>query len=126
MLSLSKQMQERCSKTITVNSSRKKNIAEEKIKLVQAAAKLIKEDIKDIRASHEVYPFCNDLKSEEAGIKYLPDSLKILLEELFAATKTGIKVALIGRTIMQATRPRVLLAPLQFGLGVQLYHYFAS
>ena len=79
-----------------------------------------------IKTSHEVYPFCNDLKSEEAGIKYLPDSLKILLEELFAATKTGIKVALIGRTIMQATRPRVLLAPLQFGLGVQLYHYFAS
>ena len=24
------------------------------------------------------------------------------------------------------TRPRVLLAPLQFGLGVQLYHHFAS
>ena len=76
MLSLSKQMQERCSKTITVNSSRKKNIAEEKIKLVQAAAKLIKEDIKDIRASHEVYPFCNDLKSEEAGIKYLEDTVR--------------------------------------------------
>lgn len=28
--------------------------------------------------------------------------------------------------MMQATRPRVMLAPLQFGLGVQLYHHFAS
>ena len=27
---------------------------------------------------------------------------------------------------MQATRPRVLLPPLQFGLGMQLYHHFAS
>ncbi len=57
---------------------------------------------------------------------YLPDTLKILLEELFAGKKAGVKVASIGQTIMQATRPRVLLAPLQFGLGVQLYHHFAS
>ena len=28
--------------------------------------------------------------------------------------------------MMQATRPRVLLTPLQLGLGVQLYHHFAS
>lgn len=27
---------------------------------------------------------------------------------------------------MQATRPRVLLAPLQVSLGVQLHHHFAS
>ena len=104
----------------------KENTAEEKIKLVQAAAKLIKEDIKAIGTSHEVYPLCNDLKSEEAGIEYLPDTLRVLLEELFAGKKAGIKVASIGQAMMQATRPRVLLAPLQFGLGVQLYHHFAS
>ena len=27
---------------------------------------------------------------------------------------------------MQAARPRVLLAPLQIGLGVQLHHHYAS
>ena len=27
---------------------------------------------------------------------------------------------------MQAARPRVLLAPLQFGLGVQMHHHFGS
>ena len=37
------------------------------------------------------------------------------------STKAGIKVASIGQAMMQATRPRVLLAPLQLGLGVQLY-----
>ena len=36
------------------------------------------------------------------------------------------KVAAIGQAIMQATRPRVLLAPLQVGLGVQLHHHYAS
>ena len=64
--------------------------------------------------------------SEEAGIEYLPDTLRALLEELFAGKKAGIKVASIGQAMMQATRPQILLAPLQFGLGVQLYHHFAS
>lgn len=36
------------------------------------------------------------------------------------------KIASIGQAIMQAARPRVLLAPLQVGLGVQLHHHFAS
>ena len=37
-----------------------------------------------------------------------------------------MKIAAIGQAIMQAARPRVLLAPLQFGLGVQMHHHFAS
>ncbi|KAJ8358218.1 hypothetical protein AAFF_G00022320 [Aldrovandia affinis] len=37
-----------------------------------------------------------------------------------------MKTASIGQAIMQATRPKVILAPLQIGLGVQLHHHFAS
>ena len=37
-----------------------------------------------------------------------------------------MKIAPIGQAIMQAARPRVLLAPLQFGLGVQMHHHFGS
>ena len=44
-----------------------KNTTEEKIRLVQAAAKLIKEDIKAIQTSHEVYLSCDDLELEEAA-----------------------------------------------------------
>ena len=36
------------------------------------------------------------------------------------------KVAAIGQAMIQATRARVMLAPLQFALDVQLYHHFAS
>ena len=82
----------------------KENTTEEKIKLGQAAAKLIKEYIKAIGTSHEIYPLCDDLKSEEAGIEYLPDTLRVLLEELFAGKKAGIKVASMGQAMMQATR----------------------
>lgn len=34
--------------------------------------------------------------------------------------------ALLEERIGQTTRPKVLLTPLQFGLGVQLYHHYAS
>ena len=37
-----------------------------------------------------------------------------------------MKIASIGQAIMQAARPQVLLAPLQFGLGVQMHHHFGS
>ena len=33
---------------------------------------------------------------------------------------------LFGQAIKQAAWPRVLLAPLQFGLGVQMHHHYAS
>ena len=77
----------------------------EKMKLIQAAAKLIKEDIKAIKTSHEVYPACDALESPEAGIDFLPDTLKALLEGLFSGKNTAVKVASIGQAIMQATRP---------------------
>jgi len=104
----------------------KDNTSEDKIKLIQAAAKLTKEDIKAIETSHEVYHLRDEFKSQEACIEYLPDTLRVLLEGLFAGKKIGKKVASIEQAIMQATRPQVLLAPLQFGLGIQLYHHFAS
>lgn len=45
---------------------------------------------------------------------------------MFAVQDTDVKLASIGHAIMQATLPRVLLAPLQRGLGVQMHHHFAS
>ncbi len=101
------------------------NTTEEKMKLVQAAARLIKEDIKSITMTHDIYPSCDDIRSQEAGIEFLPDTLKELLKWLFPGQNTGVKVA-SGQAIVQAARPKVLLAPLQLGLGVQLYHHFPS
>ena len=37
-----------------------------------------------------------------------------------------MKIASISQAILQAARARVLLAPLQFGLGVQMHYYFGS
>ena len=37
-----------------------------------------------------------------------------------------LKVAAIGQSIMQAIRPRLIVSPLQLGLGVQMHHAFGS
>ena len=37
-----------------------------------------------------------------------------------------MKTASIGQAIVHVTQPRVVLAPLQPGLGVQLHHHFRS
>ena len=42
------------------------------------------------------------------------------------AGKDHVKVASIGQAIVQTPRPRVIPAPLQVGLAVQLHHHFAS
>ena len=61
----------------------------------------------------------------ETNANLLPQTLKLLLEGILAS-KDDVKVASIGQAIIQAARPRVILAPLQVGLAVQLHHHFAS
>ena len=97
----------------------------DKLRIIETAAKLIKDDIKAVKTSHSSYPSFDELKAEEC-INFLPVSLKTLLTGLFVGKETHIKIASIGQAMMQATRPRVLLAPLQIGLGVQLHHLYAS
>ncbi len=97
----------------------------EKMRIVETAAKLIRDDIKAVATSHSVYPACDELGSDEA-IKFLPETLRVFLEKVIARKGVRTKVSSIGQAIMQAARPRVLLAPLQVGLGVQLHHHFAS
>lgn len=46
-------------------------------------------------------------------LNFLPDSLTFLLEGILVRQDFGLKLASIGQVIMQAARPRVLLAPLQ-------------
>ena len=51
--------------------------------------------------------------------------LKTFLESILVG-KDNVKLVSIGQAITQAAQPRVILAPLQVGLAVQLHHNFAS
>jgi hypothetical protein len=108
------------------DNQKKSDPEQEKIRLIRTAAKLIKEDIKSVQTDHTKYPSFEEMKNVEEGLNFLPESLKTLLNGLVIGKNSSLKVASIGQCIMQAARPRVLHAPLQIGLGVQMHHHFSS
>ena len=75
-------------------------------------------------SNNDSYPSSEDISNTD--LAYLPVSLRLLLEQLFVGKDNIVKIASIRQAIMQAVRPRVLLPPLQLGLGVQMHHHFAS
>ena len=98
----------------------------EKIRIIQTAAKLIKSDIKSLAQEKNLYPKYEEMASLENACSFLPESLHIFLQGLFTSRDANVKLASLGQAIVQASRPRVILSPLQLGLGVQLHHHFAS
>jgi len=100
------------------------NDEEEARRITQTAAKLMKSSIKALNSFTE-YPVVQDLTTENT-IAFLPGSLKLLLQVLFAGQNTEKKQASLGHAIIQATRPRGLIAPLQIGLVIQMHHHFGS
>ena len=103
-----------------------KDPEQEKAQIIKTAAKLIKHDIKAIQKSKDEYPSTTEMQSSEAALEYMPDSLKTLLQIVFTGANVDVKLASIGQAIMQAARPRILMAPLQIGLGVEMHHHFQS
>ena len=73
-----------------------------------------------------MYPENNKLASIDDATAFLPMSLTIFLKGLFTSSDAQMKTASIGQAIVQAKRPRVVLASHKLGLGVQLHHHFRS
>jgi hypothetical protein len=99
---------------------------QEKRNIVKAAANLIKSDIKSIESAKNEYSSVSDIESIEKNLEYLPESLKIFLSSMFSERECLVKLSSIGQAIVQATRPRSLIVPLQIGLAVQMHHTFGS
>lgn len=100
-----------------------KNPEDEKLNIIKTAAKLIGSDVKFMEVLNDSYPDSSDIA---AAASYVPESLQVLLRNMFAGKNIDTKVASTGQSIMQAIRPRMMIAPLQLGLGVQMHHHFAS
>jgi hypothetical protein len=99
---------------------------DEKVNIIRAAAKLIESDVKSLETQHDIYPSTDCFQNPLSAMEYLPKTLQILLSTMFAEKHNDVLLASIGQAIMQAIRPRAILAPLQLGLGVQMHHHFAS
>ena len=108
------------------SNPRPKDTEEERYRIIETAAKLIKSEIKNIDVSSDVYPTSAVMSDVEEALKFIPDILKSFHELLFVRKDIKLKLASVGQAIVQAVRPRVILAPLQLGLGVQMHHHFSS
>ena len=97
---------------------------QKKLDVIRAAAKPIRNDIQLVQTPVDKYPITET--EPDKHVEFLPLTLRILLEEIFSGKKMAVKIASIGQAIMQTTRPRAVLAPLQIGLGIQLHHVYSS
>lgn len=94
--------------------------------IIKTAAKLIRSDIKEtVAPMGDTYPTPSELKLT-AALDYVPASLRFLLQHLFVGKDTSRMVAGIGQAVIQAVRPRAVIAPLQLGLAVQMHHLYRS
>ena len=94
--------------------------------LMKTAGQLILSEIKAMPNARTYYPSFGDDHSVCEQVQYLPPSLQNLLREIFKNKDGEMRVASLGQAIIQAARPRTVMAPLQLGFAVQVHHRFGS
>ncbi|CAH1107833.1 unnamed protein product [Psylliodes chrysocephalus] len=98
----------------------------EKYHLIEAAAKLIKTEIKLLSTTTEHYPLSSENASEQENKKLLPSVLQHFLDIIIGTKASDLKKISIGQALVQDSRPRSLISPILFGVGVQLHCDFGS
>lgn len=93
---------------------------------ISKVAHIIKSEVMLMPANKECYPSSAMLSDLSIQKNFVPESLHNLLSTIFAEANCKLKVAAIGQAIIQAMRPRSIIAPLQLGLGVQLSYMYKS
>ena len=105
--------------------TKRSDVEEEKDRIIKAAVKLIKNDIKLMPSNTDVFPNSDYLNTTSAT-EYLPKSVKLMLQLLVSGKDVTLKICSLGQALVQAARPRSIIAPLQLGLGIQMHHQFGS
>ena len=104
-------------------AERKENVGEESERIITAAARLIQLEIKDREYSKHSYPTNQDISNSTETDEWLPPLLNSLMKIL---VRDDLKQNAIAQSIVQAARPRSVISPLLFGLGVELDHLYRS
>ena len=89
----------------------------------KAAAQIIKAELRELDKPNTNYPTTEDVNNIDTNKNWVPTSLQILLRFLIPSE---LKQVSIGQCIVQAARPRYIICPILFGLGVQLEKSFGS
>ena len=76
-----------------------------------------------MKKSNEYYPINLEVQDLKTCLQWIPESLMILLKIIMPKL---LKQTVITHSMIQAARPRSVLFPIPFGLGVQLEKEFGS
>jgi len=103
--------------------NRENDVEKESKRIVAAAAKLIKASIREMKSNTEKYPVNSEVSDCSVAKEWVPPLLRLLLQDIIP---DELKQIALGQSIVQASRPRSLIAPVLFGVGVSLDHVLAS
>jgi hypothetical protein len=104
-------------------SEREKSAEDDSVRIVRTAAMLIKSQIRDTPYNTEVYPNNDTITNRQHAKNWMPN---LLQEFLHGITSNELKQIAIGHSIVQASRPRSVISPVLFSIGVSLDHVFGS
>ncbi|KAJ8885915.1 hypothetical protein PR048_012121 [Dryococelus australis] len=100
----------------------KKNMEEEEnIRIVEAAADIIRRDIRSLVFDTKIYPAMESLDSGQ-----LPETFKTFLNRVIQGEVVERNNTVIGEAIMSACRPRSYISPTLLGIGVYIHWHHAS
>ena len=107
------------------HEKRRESHEEEKLRIVNLAAQIIKQDIIKLGCKiMDMYPNVDELEIDSL-LGHLPESLRSLLIKVIGK-KEEYKVAAIGQSIMQSAKNTALMMPFSLYLGVHLHNRFGS
>lgn len=101
-----------------------RNTMEDKTEwIVSTAAKIIRDEIREKIYDCKSYPTNEDITSISQSSQWIPHSLQTFLKLIIISE---VKQNSIGHAIIQASRPRSVIAPVMFGVGIEMDHVFGS
>ena len=90
-------------------------VEDKSLKIVRTAAKLISAQIRETEADTDIYPTASEMVDDNSDVT--PPLLRAFLSTLVSSK---LKQMTIGQCVVQAARPRSVIAPLLLGLALDL------
>lgn len=107
-------------------SDRKSDACAERLRVVKAAAAIVRQDIRGAVFNTQEYPDVEQIRS--GGAELLPETLKVLVQDIIGiqGKAASCKAAYLEQCLVSATRPRSYVSPLKHGLAVLLHTRYGS
>ena len=102
---------------------RKDTLEDESEHIVKTAAQLIQTQIRETEYDIASYLSSDEINNINCSRTQVPQLLQTFLRTIISSE---LKQASIGQCIVQAARPRSVIMPILFGLGVEIDHVFGS